>query len=59
MNLRWFVDTAIVSEVLQFLLHLRHGLLCVPILQPGDGPTDPFQQLETDRKVIYYPRTRI
>lgn len=44
------MDTAVVSEVLLFCLHIIYGLLLGSVLQPGDGPTDPFQQLEAERK---------
>lgn len=50
--LGWFVDTAVISEVLLFGLHVIHGLLLGSVLQPGDGPTDPLQQLEADRKTV-------
>ena len=50
LNLGWFVDAAVVSEVLLFGLHLVHGLLLGSVLQPGDGATDPLQQLEAERR---------
>lgn len=40
------MEAAVVPEVLQFLLHGLHGVLWGPVLQPGDGATDPLQQLE-------------
>lgn len=40
------MDTAVVSEVLLFCLHFTHSLLPLSVLQPGDGATDPFQQLD-------------
>lgn len=49
-NLWWFVDTAVVSEVLLFRLHIIYSLFLGSVLQPGDGPTDPLQQLEAERK---------
>lgn len=42
------VDTPVVPEILQLLLHGTHGLLCHAVLQPWDGTTDPLQQLERD-----------
>lgn len=42
----WLVDTAVVTEVLQLLLHSTHGLLCHAVLKPGNGATDPLQQLK-------------
>lgn len=39
------MDTAVVPEVLLLRLHVVHGLLLGPVLQPGDGATDPLQQL--------------
>lgn len=42
------VDAPVVPEVLQLLLHGTHGLLRHTVLQPWDGTTDPFQQLERD-----------
>ena len=39
------VEAAVVSEVLQLLLHGLHGVLGQAVLQPGDGATDPLQQL--------------
>lgn len=50
LNLGWFVDTAVVSEVLLFRLHIIYGLLLGSVLQPRDGAADPFQQLEAERK---------
>lgn len=50
LNLGWFVDTAVVSEVLLFRLHVIYGLLLGSVLQPRDGATDPFQQLKAERK---------
>ena len=47
-NLWWFVDAAVVSEVLLFGLHVIHGFLLGPVLKPGDGPADPLQQLEAE-----------
>lgn len=40
------MQAAVVPEILQFLLHGLHGVLWGPVLQPGDGATDPLQQLE-------------
>lgn len=42
----WLVHTAVISEVLQLLLHGTHGLLRNTVLQPWDRPTDPLQQLQ-------------
>lgn len=42
-----FVHPAVISEILQLLLHLYHGLLCHTILQPGNSSSDPLQQLES------------
>ena len=50
LNLGWFVDAAVVSEVLLFCLHVIYGLLLGSVLQPGDGATDPLQQLEAERR---------
>lgn len=50
LNLGWFVDTAVVSEVLLFRLHIIYGLLLGSVLQPRDGAADPFEQLEAERK---------
>ena len=50
LNLGWFVDAAVVSEVLLFRLHVVYSLLLGSVLQPGDGATDPLQQLEAERK---------
>lgn len=47
--LGWFVHTAVVSEVLLFHLHVIYSLLLGSVLQPGDGPTDPLQELEAER----------
>lgn len=47
-NLGWFVDTAVVSEVLLFRLHFVYSLLLGSVLQPGDGAIDPLQQLEAE-----------
>ncbi len=44
------MDTAVVSEVLLFRLHIIYSLLLGSVLQPGDGATDPLQQLEAERK---------
>lgn len=49
-NLWWFVDAAVVSEVLLLRLHIVYGFLLGSVLQPGDGPTDPLQQLGAVRK---------
>lgn len=51
LNLGRFVDAAVVSEVLLLGLHIVHGLLLGSVLQPGDGATDPLQQLEAERKM--------
>lgn len=40
------MQAAVVPEVLQFLLHGLHGVLWGPVLQPGDGATNPLQQLK-------------
>lgn len=40
-----FVEAAVISEVLQLLLHGLHGVLGQAVLQPRDGATDPLQQL--------------
>lgn len=50
LNLGWFVDAAVVSEVLLFRLHVVYSLLLGSVLQPGDGATDPFQQLQKEEK---------
>lgn len=50
LNLGWLVDTAVVSEVLLFRLHIIYGLLLGSVLQPRDGAADPFEQLEAERK---------
>lgn len=42
------VDTAVVTEILQLLLHGAHGLLRHAVLQPGDGAADPLQQLQKE-----------
>lgn len=47
-NLWWFMDAAVISEVLLFGLHVADGLLLGSILQPGDGGADPLQQLKVD-----------
>lgn len=47
-NLGRFVDAAVVSEVLLLRLHIVYGLLLGSVLQPRDGATDPFQQLEAE-----------
>lgn len=44
------MDTAVVSEVLLFRLHIIYSLLLGSVLQPGDGATNPLQQLEAERK---------
>lgn len=44
------MDTAVVSEVLLFRLHVIYSLLLGSVLQPGDGPTDPLQKLEADKE---------
>lgn len=44
------MDTAVVSEVFLLGLHVVHGLLLGTVLQPGDGATDPLQQLEARGK---------
>lgn len=44
-DLWWFVDAAVISEVLLFGLHVADSLLLGSILQPGDGFADPLQQL--------------
>lgn len=46
LDLGGLVQAAVIPEVLQFLLHGLHGVLWGPILQPGDGTTDPLQQLQ-------------
>ena len=45
------VEAAVISEVLQLLLHGLHGVLRQPVLQPGDGAADPLQQLHRDGNV--------
>lgn len=50
LNLGWFVDAAVVPEVLLLCLHIIDGLLLGSVLQPWDGATDPFQQLMAERK---------
>lgn len=37
------VHATVVSEIFQLSLHLNHGLLCSPVLQPWGGPADPLQ----------------
>lgn len=49
-DLGWFVDTAVVSEVLLFRLHFIYSLLPGSVLQPWDGATDPFQQLDSEKE---------
>lgn len=39
----WLVEATVISEVLQLLLHGLHGVLCISVLQPGNGATDPLQ----------------
>lgn len=46
------MDTAVVSEVLLLRLHIIDRLLLGSVLQPGDGPTDPLQQLVAERANI-------
>ena len=46
LHTRRLVDAAVVTEVLQLLLHGAHGLLRHAVLQPGDGAADPLQQLQ-------------
>lgn len=46
LDLGGLVQAAVVPEILQFLLHGLHGVLWGPVLQPGDGATNPLQQLE-------------
>lgn len=58
-NLGWFVDAAVVSEVLLFGLHVIYSLLLGSVLQPGDGTTDPLQQLEAERKTRRRLRTKL
>ena len=50
LDLWWFVDAAVVSEVLLLCLHVIYSFLLGSVLQPGDGPTDPLQQLEANGK---------
>ncbi len=45
LHLRRLVLASVVPEVFQLPLHLRHGLLWSPVLQPGSGAADPLQQL--------------
>lgn len=45
LDLGGLVQAAVVPEVLQLLLHGLHGVLWGPVLQPGDGATNPLQQL--------------
>lgn len=49
LHFRGLVLASVVPEVLQLPLHLCHGLLWGPILQPGSGAADPLQQLENTR----------
>ncbi len=49
LNLRGLVLASVVPEVLQLPLHLRHGLLWGPVLQPGSSAADPLQQLGNTR----------
>jgi len=51
LNLGWFVHCAVVSEVLLLRLHIVYGLLLGSVLQPGDRPTDPLEELEAERKM--------
>lgn len=44
------MDAAVISEVLLLCLHMAHGLLLGSILEPGDGPADPLQQLKVEVK---------
>lgn len=48
------VDAAVVTEILQLLLHGAHGLLRHTVLQPGDGAADPLQQLQKEGKCKDY-----
>lgn len=45
LDLGRFVEAAVVSEVLELLLHGLHGVLRHTVLQPRDGTADPLQQL--------------
>lgn len=42
LHLGGLVHAAVVPEILQLPLHLNHGLLCGPILQPWGGSADPL-----------------
>lgn len=57
-----FVHTAVVSEVLLLHLHVIYSLLLGSVLQPGDGPTDPLQELRAERtvheQVVFLPTRR-
>lgn len=44
------MNSAVVSEVLLLGLHVVYGLLLGSVLQPGDRPTDPLQQLDGGEK---------
>lgn len=42
LHLRRLVLAPVVPEVLQLPLHLQHGLLWAPVLQPGSSVADPL-----------------
>ena len=52
LHLGRLVEAAVISEVLQLLLHGLHGVLRHAVLQPGDGATDPLQQLQRARVCV-------
>lgn len=59
MNLWWFVDTAVVSEVLLFGLEVFDSFFWGSVLQPWDGAVDPFQQLKANMKMMRRHSTKL